>query len=1117
MKPTVNVPTRITPTRATCIDNIFINFSPKSILNPVQNLFTGIGDHKHAQVISFPIKDKEKTEKVFMRSYTNNRIISFSQTLADTDFNPIQSYSSDVNAQVSLFYNIFLSAFNSHFPLKSISLKNHKRKEWITKGILISTKKKRALFNLTLHSDDPSLHSYYHSYCKILQKTVRAAKRQHAISSINKAPKQKKIKAVWTLIKSYSKSNRKKVLTPYKLKVGDRTVDNSQEVANMFNKYWVNIAQEINPVPPPSLGSSPLPTIPLPSTSSHSRTVSHISHVFSSTRPPPLSSTTPSPTSSTRPPPLSSTTPSPTSSSTRPPPLSSTTPPPTSPSTLPPPFSSSTRLPPTSSTLPPPLSSTTPSPTSSSTRPPPLSSTRPPPTSSTRPPPLSSSTRPLPTSSSSTRPPPLSSTRPPSTSSTRPLPTTSTLPPPLSSTTPSPTSSSTRPPPLSSTRPPSTSSTRPPPLSSSTRPLPTSSSSTLPPPLFLLEPCSPHEIIKIVNNLQNKTSCGEDSVPMTLVKKVIPIITEPLSFIFNTSFRTSTFPQLFKSAIITPIHKKGPMSDLNNFRPISLLNSFSKILEKIVASRLTSYLEHYRFLTESQFGFRSHRSTSDAVSHFLQKLNAILSSKHHAVAIFCDLTKAFDCVDHSLLLSKLSSFGLHGSSLQWFTSYLSHRHQQVKVPKSAPSTLLTISHSSSTPSYTPSQSSPPPPTSSLSCTNTRPPSSILHQSNTTHRPPTLSITSLSFPSLPPLPYLSSSLPCTSTTHLNYSPLLTTNSSRSPPNPTPIPPFSLPPPSPLFSLSSPLQTKAGVPQGSVLGPLLFLHFINDITSADPSAHLTLFADDTTVLVSAQDKVNVFRRAAEVISKIHSWFQTNKLYLNEGKTSYLYFNSSSSSSLPPLLIPGLSIYPSTEVKFLGLIVDCNLKWKSHLEQLHAKLSTAIFVVRSVRKNVDSCAALLAYHSYFHSLMSYAIVFWGFHNINPILILQKRAVRAVFGLWHWSNEQSVSCKPLFKKHKILTVYAQVILDTCVLIHKISPSLPRHRDIHQHGTRGRNNIVTSGNMLMDKSFLKQGISLYNKLPLSVREMREEMFKSTLKDALVNLAPYSVDEFQGDLGVHGR
>uniref|UniRef100_A0A8D8WTK6 Reverse transcriptase n=1 Tax=Cacopsylla melanoneura TaxID=428564 RepID=A0A8D8WTK6_9HEMI len=255
----------------------------------------------------------------------------------------------------------------------------------------------------------------------------------------------------------------------------------------------------------------------------------------------------------------------------------------------------------------------------------------------------------------------------------------------------------------------------------------------------------------------------------------------------------------------------------------------------------------------------------------------------------------------------------------------------------------------------------------------------------------------------------------------------------------------------------------------------------------------------------------------MSKIQSWFQTNKLCLNEGKTSYMYFNSSPSTPLPPLIIHGLSISPSTEVKFLGLVVDCKLKWKSHIEQLHSKLSTAIFAIRSVRKNVDSCAALLSYHSYFHSLMSYAIVFWGFTNINPILILQKKAVRAVFGLWHWSNGQSVSCRPLFRKHKILTVYAQVILDTCLLIHKLSPSLPRHRNIHQHDTRNRNNIIVSRNMLMDKSFLNQGITLYNKLPSGVREMREEMFKSTLKDALLNLAPYSMDEFQGDLGVLGQ
>ncbi|XP_026685470.1 uncharacterized protein LOC113470903 isoform X2 [Diaphorina citri] len=160
-------------------------------------------------------------------------------------------------------------------------------------------------------------------------------------------------------------------------------------------------------------------------------------------------------------------------------------------------------------------------------------------------------------------------------------------------------------------------------------------------------------------------------------------------------------------------------------------------------------------------------------------------------------------------------------------------------------------------------------------------------------------------------------------------------------------------------------------------------------------------------------------------------------------------------------------------------------------------------------------MSYHSYFHSLMSYAIVFWGFTNIESIFILQKRAVRAVFGLWHWSNGRSVSCKPLFLQHKILTVYAQAILDTLLLIHKLSSSLPRHRNVHQHDTRNRNQILISRNMLMDKSFLKQGITLYNKLPPAVREMREEMFKSTLKEYLLNLAPYSIEEFQGDLVTH--
>ncbi|KAI5717104.1 hypothetical protein M8J77_000270 [Diaphorina citri] len=271
----------------------------------------------------------------------------------------------------------------------------------------------------------------------------------------------------------------------------------------------------------------------------------------------------------------------------------------------------------------------------------------------------------------------------------------------------------------------------------------------------------------------------------------------------------------------------------------------------------------------------------------------------------------------------------------------------------------------------------------------------------------------------------------------------------------------------------LQVLAGVPQGSVLGPLLFLLYMNDITSADQSAHITLFADDTTILVSGSNRADVLSKSAEVMSNIQSWFRANKLSLNQAKTSYIYFNSPQSSSLPPIETPNLSLSSATEVGFLGLVVDSKLKWKTHIENLLPKLSTACFAVGSVRRNVDSNAALLSYFSYFHSVMSYGIVYWGFSSeIKNIFLLQKRAVRAVFGL-----ARHISCKPIFKERQILTVYAQVILDTCILVHRVAPTLSRQSEVHDHDTRNKNKLLLSSNKIMDRSFLREGIQLYNSL----------------------------------------
>ncbi|KAI5751923.1 hypothetical protein M8J77_012112 [Diaphorina citri] len=227
------------------------------------------------------------------------------------------------------------------------------------------------------------------------------------------------------------------------------------------------------------------------------------------------------------------------------------------------------------------------------------------------------------------------------------------------------------------------------------------------------------------------------------------------------------------------------------------------------------------------------------------------------------------------------------------------------------------------------------------------------------------------------------------------------------------------------------------------------------------------DDTTILVGARTEEEVIRRAGEVVGNVVRWFRANKLILNGTKTSYLLFNPKPSSILQPIVTPEITISIAAEARFLGLTVDYKLKWCSHITDLKPKLSSTIYAIRSVRNNVDSAAAKLFYHSYFHSIMGYALIYWGFSsNVDEVFLLQKRAVRAIFGVGN-----RTSCKPYFINHSILTIYAQLILDACTLIHKMYPTLTKHSDVHLHNTRHKDNLVTTKNKLMDKSYLKLGI----------------------------------------------
>ena len=198
---------------------------------------------------------------------------------------------------------------------------------------------------------------------------------------------------------------------------------------------------------------------------------------------------------------------------------------------------------------------------------------------------------------------------------------------------------------------------------------------------MFLEPVSDTEIINLVSAWGNKTSLDCHNFSMSLIKKVIVPIAKPLVHIFNLSFNSGKFPDLMKVAKVIPLFKSGKNNTFTNYRPVSLLPQFSKILEKLFNKRLDAFLKKYNILTENQYGFRENRSTSLALMELVEDLTQSLDNRKHTIGVFIDLKKAFDTIDHKILLNKLEHYGVRGKVNDWITSYLKCRKQYVKLDK----------------------------------------------------------------------------------------------------------------------------------------------------------------------------------------------------------------------------------------------------------------------------------------------------------------------------------------------------------------------------------------------------------------------------------------------------
>lgn len=367
-----------------------------------------------------------------------------------------------------------------------------------------------------------------------------------------------------------------------------------------------------------------------------------------------------------------------------------------------------------------------------------------------------------------------------------------------------------------------------------------------------------------------------------------------------------------------------------------------------------------------------------------------IDKRHPAYAIYLDMTKAFDFVDHNILLNKLETYGVRGMALNLLKSYLTDRTQ------------ITC-------------------TSKISAKDKR--------------------------------------------------------------------------EDVF-LSSERNVRIGVPQGSVLGPLLFLIYVNDLPKATPNP-MILYADDCTIICNSKD---------EIISSLESvtnWLSNNKLQLNVQKTNLMKFSQSQTLGETKITFQGTELSEVKSAKFLGLFLDCNIKWQTHLTFIRAKLLQFSYALRKLSQIVNQNAVIEAYHGYVASRLRYGIIFWGNAvNVASILIAQKKCIRGICKL-----RNRDSCRPFFRKLKLLTVISLYIFEIALHVRRNPQLFPRVLSARRHDyIVSKHNVKTT---LVGNSVVGMSCKIYNHLPAQIRRCQERsMFKKMLFEFLVDKAYYSVREF---------
>ena len=517
---------------------------------------------------------------------------------------------------------------------------------------------------------------------------------------------------------------------------------------------------------------------------------------------------------------------------------------------------------------------------------------------------------------------------------------------------------------------------------------------------ILLSDVSINEVLEVCRKLTKKTSCDPSGFKQNLILEDAELIAHVLAHLVNCSMKEGICPRSSKLARVTPVYKqKGSKHLYENYRPISLLSTFSKIMERLIYNRVFDFLVRYGILFESQYGFRRGHNTTHATLDFVKAIEDAIEKNDFAIGVFCDLSKAFDTLSHDILLQKLNHYGIRGRALDWFISYLSGREQYVDW-----------------------------------------------NGKTSDKLPIL---------------------------------------------------------------------FGVPQGSILGPLLFLIYINDLSTSS-NAKCVLFADDSNLLIQGKDLKLTAATLNNELEKINDFFKSNKLKLNTKKTKLVCFRKKSQQvdyNDIQIFLDGDKLEFEEEAAFLGITIDSHLSWESHCKGVANKISRNCGAINRVKKLLPPSSLKILYSSLILPHLQYGLAAWGGcsgQNKKRIIATQKRVTRVISKSYYTSHTEPrmkklglLKLEDLYEQqcstyiHDIINNRAPSALKQLIKLEREATShYLRNHQAEPHSLRPPlTRTKTSVN-----SFCSKGPLTWNLLPNEIKNIQSKsIFKNKLKQHYLN------------------